>query len=172
MAAGLAAQRSASEWRRRTLKCKPFRETAAQLIGGIVGIVGVISVALSGQEHVRGMMDVIVPLCAVPAGTPVLPTLQISNGILVILQHKMNLAVCKLVSNGLRQLGENIATRIVRDGVNCVEPEAVEMIFLQPVLGVVDEIVADRPAAITVEINCLSPRSAVTLGKKLWRIQE
>ena len=47
----------------------------------------------------------------------------------------------------VRELGQEIGLRIVDDRVHGVEPQAVDVILLEPVQRVVDEEVAHRAAA-------------------------
>src|SRR4051794_4097139 len=52
-----------------------------------------------------------------------------------------------------------------------VEPEAVEVVLLQPVEGVVDEILSYVLAAIAVEVDRCSPRRVVPVGEELWGVE-
>ena len=60
MPAGLAA--SGTVARGLALVDKPFAQAAGQLGGGVVGKIGVVGVGLAGQQHMQGVMPVIVPL--------------------------------------------------------------------------------------------------------------
>ena len=54
--------------------------------------------------------------------------------------------------------------------MNGVKTKTVKVIFLQPVKRVVNEIFPHYVAAGTVEIDRLTPRSAMAIGKELRRI--
>ncbi len=45
------------------LEHKALAQAAGQLFGGIFCIVGVIGIGLAGQQHVQGVVTVIIPLC-------------------------------------------------------------------------------------------------------------
>ena len=64
----------------------------------------------------------------------------------------MNMAlVLKMAVHPLRQLFQDMAVAVVDDGMDGVQPQAVEVELLQPIERVVDEEVAYRPAALAVD---------------------
>src|SRR5271170_4384534 len=74
-------------------------------------------------------------------------------------------------SDRIRQFCENVRHRVVDNGVNRVQPETIEMIFSQPVERIVDEEITDHSAFWTIEVDAVSPRRGVSIGKELWRVR-
>ena len=69
-----------------------------------------------------------------------------------------------------RQFHKNVRLRIIDDCVHRVEPQSVEMIFLQPVKRIVDEEIPHWPALRSVKVYGLAPWRMVPVRKKLRRI--
>src|SRR4029077_17622258 len=63
-----------------------FLETTRQSHRRLLAVIGVIALALSGQQRVQDMMTVVVPLRVEIAG-------QMARGIVVVFQNQMNLPV-------------------------------------------------------------------------------
>src|SRR5437016_3466932 len=53
--------------------------------------------------------------------------------------------------------GQDVRWRLIVNGLHCIEPQAVEMIFAGPVAGIVDNIAAHTFAAGLVIIDGLAP---------------
>ena len=53
----------------------------------------------------------------------------------------------------------------VEDAVDSVQPQSVEVIVLQPVQCVLDKEPSHFVAVLTIEIDRLSPRSSIAIGK-------
>ena len=62
-------------------------------------------------------------------------------------------------------LGDDVLGRIVLDGLDGVEAEAVEVILAQPVESVFDDEAADVRAAVIVVIDGIAPRGFVAGGE-------
>ncbi len=63
--------------------------------------------------------------------------------------------------HGRRDGRQDVAMAVVHDGVRCVEPQAVEMIFVNPAQRVLDHVVAHRFAMRPVEIDSGAPGAVV-----------
>ncbi len=71
------------------------------------------------------------------------------------------------LAHGGRQLLEEIRRRVVPDGIYRIQPQAVEVVFLRPVEGVVDEEAAHRLAAGAIEVEGCPPGGVMVFGEKL-----
>src|SRR5437868_5640595 len=60
--------------------------------------------------------------------------------------------------------------RVVDDGVHCVKSQAIKVKFCKPIKSVVDEEIANHPAAGTVKVDGFAPRGVMPMGKELGRI--
>src|ERR1039457_6788348 len=118
------------------------------------------------------MVNVIIPLRVIPEGVPLGVMVEIASLIVVVLQHKMDHSLTgESVPHGFCQLGQDVRTRIVNDGVNRVQAKTVEMIFLQPVQRIMNKVITNRPAVRAIEIDRWPPRSRVAIGEKLRYIE-
>ena len=59
----------------------------------IIAVIGVIAVGFSCEEHVKNVVDIVIPLGRVPAGTAMGVTAQIMCRVVVIFENKMDLAL-------------------------------------------------------------------------------
>src|SRR6266568_2452427 len=119
-----------------------------------------------------GVVDVVVPLGIVQARWFARLAAQIMRGIVVVFQYQVNVAfVTERFPDGLGQLTQNIGIGIVENSMHGVKSQTINAIFLKPVERIMNEVVAHRPAARSIEINRLAPWSVVALGEKLRRIQ-
>ena len=118
-------------------------------------IVDVISFALTRGKHMGGVMDVVVPLRVIKEWL----RLQITSCIVVIFENEVNVAaLSECLADYLCKLDKNVRLRIIFDGMHRVQPKPIEMKFLQPIEGVVDEKITNHSALVPVEINCVTPR--------------
>ena len=87
---------------------------------------------------------------------------QMISLIAVIFQNQMNFALRTEGCSYCRtQFRENIRIGVVHDSMHRVQSQSVEMIFRQPIQGIVNEEIAYHSAFRTIEINAISPRSFV-----------
>jgi len=63
------------------------------------------------------------------------------------------------------QILEDVDGRRVEDGVHGVEPQAVDVVVLEPLRGVLDDELAHGAAVVTVEVECVAPRRAMPVGR-------
>ena len=66
---------------------------------------------------------------------------------------------------------QQIGPRIILDRVDRVEAKPVEMKFLNPILGVLDEEVADRAGFRSIELDRIAPRRFVPAGEEIGRVE-
>ena len=96
---------------------------------------------------------------------------QVARLVLVVLQDEMDQAFAAGAgTHGRAQRLDDVGLRVVADGVDGVEAQAVEMELLQPVERVVDEEVAHDLAARGVEVDRRAPRRGVARVEEGRRI--
>ena len=131
--AGTARRRSAADRRwacRAACRCdrpraRPDRRSlrpgsAPACSAGAVGIVGVVAVALAGQQHMQDVMRIVVPLRIEAAP-------QMVRRVAVMLEHEMDMAAGL---DGGAHLGRHLVEPVgLGDGVHGVEAQPVEAIF-------------------------------------------
>src|SRR6185295_942501 len=116
------ARLAAPKARSLSLVGKTFRERAAEIPQRALGIVGVVAVALAGRDDVQRVVKVVSPL---RVG---------DERALICVAHEMHVAGApRPCAYRARELGNEIRLAGVDDRVHGVEPQAVEMKFLQPV---------------------------------------
>src|SRR5215472_4796030 len=120
----------------------------------------------------QGMMNIVVPLGIVERNLVLCVPMQIAGNVVCVLQNEMNPSfLSKFPANLLGKLSDDIGTRVIGDRVNSVQPQAVKVIFLEPVERVMDEEITNNPAVCAVEIDSPAPGRAMAIGKELGRIQ-
>src|SRR5213078_3369621 len=118
-----------------------FGEASAEMPRRIAGIIGVVAVGFSGRQNMKRVMDVVIPLRVVFVLLLVGTAAEVMSGIVEVFKHQVNLPVmCESVANGARELSENIGPRIINNGINRIQTQAVEVVFLKPVERIVNEI--------------------------------
>ncbi len=136
------------------LEGETLAQAAGQLLSGLLGEVGVVGVGFAGQQHMQGVVAVVVPLC-------VEALLQQAGLIELVLQVEPHMAIgWHCLADPLRQLPQEI--RIV-DGVHRVQAQAVETVLQQPHQGVVDKELADLRAA---KVDGSAPGGVQVLAKE------
>ena len=113
-------------------------------------------------------MEVIIPI-RIESESTHLRTLNQAAIIAIAFREEVNLPVkafsfpVKLV----RQfLNEGIRRRII-NGMKGIEPQSIDMEFLDPEYGVLEKEIPDFIAIGTIEVDGLPPRGAVSIGK-VW----
>ena len=162
------ASRAAAKGHQLALKREALRESAAQL-PGIALVVGVIALRLAARRRMQHVVDVVVPLCGVPARLAVFAADQAPRLVLFILQNKMDMPAGCCHAYPLGKFLQQVLRAVVEDGVHRIQPQAVEVELRDPVEGVVDHEFAHRTAVRPVEIDRRAPRCLVTIGKGLRR---
>src|SRR5215510_10243279 len=70
-----------------------------------------------------------------------------------------------LSMNSLTQLLHYVGRASVKDAVDRIQPQHINMVLGNPVQGVIDEIAAYLGAAFTIEVHSLTPRSLITVSE-------
>ena len=78
----------------------------------------------------------------------------------------MNFAAGDPPSHGFADLIDDVGGSCPQNCVDGVKPQPVEMVFLEPIEGVVDKKIAHRPAARRPQIDRRTPRRLMALGKE------
>ena len=61
--------------------------------------------------------------------------------------------------------------RVIKNCMYCVEPQTIEVVFLQPIERIMNEVITNGATIQAVKVDGLSPRSVVAIGKELWCIE-
>ena len=87
-----------------------------------------------------------------------------------VFQHQMDVAAgvagLDFPADGFRQFGQDMGLAVVDDRMHGVEPQPVEAVLVQPVQGVVDEVIADGTGVLAVEIDRRTPGRMVPFGEE------
>src|ERR1700733_4378914 len=151
---------------------KSLNQATAQPIERAIDIVGIVTVLFAGYDHMQSVVDVIIPLRVVCARLAPLRPTKITRLVAIILEDQMNLSKWPDgAANRFGQFRENVRSGVVQDGVHRVQAQTIEMILGQPIQGVVDEEIPDRPASGAIEIEGIAPRGVMTIAEKLRRIK-
>ena len=105
---------------------------------GRVGVVLVIALGLVGQEDVEAVVQIVGPLGVEEGGD------EEGGAVVLVLEDEVDVAARGRLADGGGHVGQEV---LFRDGVDGVEAEAVEAVFLEPVEGVLGDVVADLGAA-------------------------
>ena len=164
--AGLAA-RMAAIGHDLALKRKALGQRPAQPIR-VAGVVGIVARRLTRGRDMQHVVGVVVPLRRVLARAAVRPADQPARLVLLVLQHQMQRPLRCCRADALRQLLQQMRRTVVQQRVHGVEPQAVEVEFLSPVEGVVDDEVPDRAGMLAVEVDRRPPWRLDPVGEGLW----
>ena len=150
---------------------KSFCECPPQVIQWRGGVVRVIAIGLTGNQHMQCVMHVVVPLRRGIHRFTAHITLEIARLVGVILQHEVYVALnSRPPMQRAGDLAHNIGRALVAYGMDGIEPQTVKAVFLDPEQGVVHEEIAHQPIALAVEIDCGTPGRAMRRIEKLWAI--
>src|ERR1700722_9949488 len=117
-------------------------------------------------------MDIVIPLGGVAFRATTLCTLKVTSLVAIVFQNEMDVAIGLYdTPDCLCQFREDVGRGVVGDRVNGVQPQAVEMIFGQPVEGIVNKEVADDPAFRAIKVNSVPPWRVMAISKQLWRVR-
>ena len=83
----------------------------------------------------------------------------------VVLGDQVDRAVGTMLADPGRQLGQEVARALVHHRVGRVEPQAVHVVLVDPVQGVLDEERADHLAAGTIQVDRGTPGRPVPVGQ-------
>ena len=114
-------------------------------------------------------MDVVVPLRCVEIGLVPMPH-QAARNIVLVFQDEMD-RPREPRAKARGEFVEQIGPRIILDGVDSVEAKPVEMKFLDPIFGVLDEEVAHRARVRPIKLDRIAPRGFVPAGEEIGRVE-
>src|ERR1700683_845547 len=119
----------------------------------------------------QSMMDIVIPLRVVALNLAVLRSLQVARLVVIVFKDEMDVAIrLNRTSHRIVYFREDVRLGVINNGVNCIESKSVEVIFGQPVHGVMNEEVADGSAVKSIEIDGVPPGSLVSISKELRRV--
>ena len=137
----------AAEGRDLALVGEAFGEAPRQVLRRRIGVGDVVAVGLAGREHVVRVVRVVVPLRGVAPGA------DQARLVRVVLEHEVLAR-----GHGGADLLQDVARRLVDDGVHRVEAKPVEAVLLEPVERVVHEVLAHH---FVREVDRRTPGGAV-----------
>ena len=144
-------------------------QRARDVVFGMRRVIAVIAFVFGRQQHMPGMVIVVVPLRAILPGQRLLRRVEQARLIVVILQHEMDQTPgvgCELADR-MAQLMQHRDFAVAGDGVDGVEPQPIETIIAQPRDGVLDRVCARLRLHV---IDRDAPRRLV-FGEELRRIE-
>ena len=127
-------------------------------------VIGVIGLVMSGQRDHGAVMKIVVPQRVEPVAAALGRAHQPGVLRLVLADDKGGAAASRrshLPNDG----GEDMVVRSIEDLLRRVEPQPVEMIFVDPIAGIGDEEFAHRTGIGAVEIDRLAPFVVVAIGE-------
>src|ERR1043166_1299604 len=127
--------------------------------------VGEIAVPVAGHGHPHLMVEVVGPHRIEPASVPLLTPDQVRQVPDVFGDYQgVAFGPGQRAMDRRGKLGQDVDRALIHDGVRGVETESVEVVFVDPVEGVLDHVAAHRPGAGPVEIDPGSPRASTGAG--------
>ena len=120
-------------------------------------VVLVVAVVFAGQQNMPGVVIVIIPLCPVFSSRRIRFRVEQACTIIIVFQHEMNHAAGLSGKAADRRADLKQDRRLSRldDRMDCVEPQTVEAIMLDPMQRILDREGADLLDPI---INRAAPR--------------
>ncbi len=161
--AGLAARR-ATVGHLFALEGEALGQGAAEP-GGVALVVCVVAGVFAGGGHVQRVVDVVVPLGVVEAGAAVGAADEPARLVVLVLQHQVRLPVAGLGAHGPGDGCQDVLGTLVDDGMDGVEPQAVEVIVADPIPGVLHHELAEGAAVLAVVVQGVAPGGLVAAGE-------
>src|ERR1700730_19112591 len=93
LSAGLTSRLSPAKRRGLPLIIESFSQAAAQMLERRVHVIGVVSILLSRKQHVKDMVNIVVPLGIVEPRTTLRVARQVAGSVVVILKHQVDLTL-------------------------------------------------------------------------------
>src|ERR1700722_1958269 len=126
----------------------------------------VVAFVLAGQQNVQSMMEIIIP----DGGKAPAPKFGGANHVRVVaitFRHEMYepLGPFRKCPNRGGQLFDEWPSRNIKNRVDGVEPQCVDMKFVKPLQRIINEMAADRIALRTFEVQSVSPCSFIVAGE-------
>src|SRR3569623_2583178 len=101
---------------------------------GVVAIIHIVGIDVAGDQHVQGVMDIVVPLRGIVAWFAVPKTGEVARLIVLVFEDEMDMALSaerRLHARG--EFSEDVGVGNVEYSVYRIESQAVEVILLQPI---------------------------------------
>ncbi len=87
---------------------KTFGQATAEGRRGGLPVIGIVAFHFAGEQHMKTVMDIIVPLCRVPARTALL-ALEITGLVGSVYEDEMHVPLpARSVPDGFGELGQNV----------------------------------------------------------------
>lgn len=113
-------------------------QTATEMMQRLLHVVGIISVGFAGNQHVHGVVDVVIPLGVIKLNSVLPISYQVVRGVVAIFKDKVDVSLMgESLAYKFRQFDENIGLQVVIDFVDRVQTQAVKVIFLEPIQSIV-----------------------------------
>ena len=140
LAARLATQDSATMRGGLALIDKAGAECPCDVMKRRASIVAVIAVAFPGQQHMPGVVIVVVPLRAIFAARRSFVGIEQACCIVVVLQHQMNMPAggAGEFADRLAQLMQQRNLARLGNGMDRIEPQPIEAVFVEPIKRILD----------------------------------
>src|SRR5205823_10620177 len=146
-----------------TLVGEALRQAAAQERLRLPRIVGVVTAGLPAQQDVQAVVGVVVPLRV--AGRGGARGAEKAHGVVEVLEREVDRAAAAFGrTRRAGDLVDDVRFALVVNGVDRIETQAVEVVFLEPVKRVVDEELTHRRTVRSVKVDRGTPGGGVPLG--------
>ncbi|VWC50302.1 hypothetical protein BLA6863_07811 [Burkholderia lata] len=157
--ARFAARGAVVQRRRFALVREAFAERAREMAQRRVGVRAVVAVALAGQQHVRAVVEVVVPLRVETTGS------EQAGRIALVLEHEVHMArVARVRAHAAREFAQ---PRVVVDRVRGIDAQPVETEFVEPVQRVLDE---ERAGLFARKVDGRPPRGLPVGAEERGRV--
>lgn len=137
-------------------------------VGQLAGVVLVVPVALAGQRRVHGVVKIVCP-DGVESVSTTADWIDQSHVVAIALGDHDDSSAAGSLACYLGDLLEDVRLTRVEDRVRGVEPEAVDVILLDPLGDVLQDEVADEVTTRSVEVERLTPGRLVAVGEVVGR---
>src|SRR5262249_1488594 len=114
----------------------------------------------------QGMVQIVVPLCRA-ADNSAFRSSQIPRLIAVVLEDEMNVAVGNTVPDGLGDFADYVGLAAVKNRMDGIETQPVEMKLLKPIERVLNKKVAHYALTGSIELRGGARRCWVACGEKI-----
>ena len=124
---------------------------------GVAEVVGVIGLASASESHECGVMEVVVPHSVKSAAFGRGKNLAVELTLAFAKEH--DAAISSDCPGGAGDRCQNVLAMgpAIADGLRGIKAQAIEVIVANPLLGVLDEKVADGKTMLSVEVGCVAP---------------
>src|SRR5580700_3154958 len=97
-------------------------------------IVRIITIALASDQNVQSVVDIVIPLRVVALNLALLRSLQVTRLVVIGFKDEMDVAIgLDGTSHRVGYFHKDVRLGVVKNCVNRIEAESVEVIFGQPI---------------------------------------